>query len=92
LRAAARHQLVEVACPAAYGFVLVEELQIALVELSEPVLPANILEVALVPIRREVDAEDAGFLIATCAGDACRLAAALFCPATNFIMVGCSPG
>src|SRR5437763_1218889 len=90
VNALAVDELAEVAGFAISGFLLEDHRQIGLVELLEEGVPRDRLERRITGACRKVNPEQTGLLARTRrALNSCRLAAAFFGPAPNFIVVGC---
>jgi hypothetical protein len=83
----ATHDFVEVAALAAGGGFLIQQSETALVELVEPIIPADFFERALAAIAGEIEAKDAWIVATLGAGDRTWLGSALFCPAANLVMI-----
>src|SRR3954468_19197291 len=84
----AAHQLEEAALVAALDLLLVEERELLLVALPEPGIPGDVVE-AIFLAPGEVDAQDAGVLVAGLGPLHARgLAAALLRPTTDLVVVG----
>src|SRR5581483_2784099 len=95
-RARGVDELEEAALPPGLRAVLVEELEPLLVELLEELVPGDRFErriaTAFPPVAGEVDAQHAGLIARCCAPDGGRVAAALFDPAADRLVVGRAPG
>src|SRR5579885_2474836 len=86
--AVAADELVEPALGAVTCALLVEERQAVLVKLAEEVLPGDRLQLAFAAVAREVETQDAGVVLLAGALHAAWLAAALFGPTANELVIG----
>src|SRR5215203_2660275 len=85
----AGHELEERAVATIRLVLLVQERKIVLVELAEPLVPVEVLELVLPGATRKVDAEYPGIFPPAGALNRRRHASVLFHPRANLIMIGC---
>src|SRR5205823_4592214 len=83
------HEFEEATLLTACCRVLIEESQILFIELGKELIPCNLFKGILAAITREVDAQNAYFVIAFSSFDGCRLASTGFGPFPDFIVVCC---
>src|SRR5690242_12173001 len=84
----ALHELVEVALLAPGGLLLHEERELGGLELLEEVVPRDVLERALAAVLREVDPDDPDVVPLVRALHRRGLAAPLFCPCPDLLVIG----
>src|SRR5690348_9539668 len=83
-----RDELVEVALLSVLGFLLIEQREVLIVELLEPFVPRDRLQLAATAVAREIEAEHAGVPAPARAADASRLAVTRFRPPSDEFVVG----
>lgn len=83
----AADQLVEIALGTAGGLILVEQRELAFVELLKPFLPGDVLQGVFSAVTRKVEPQHADIILAARAADTGRLCPAFFGPLADLLVI-----
>src|SRR5204862_4139042 len=86
------HEFEEATLPTACCLVLIEESQILFIKLGKELIPCNLFKGILAAITREVDAQNAYFVITFGSFNGCRFTSAGFGPFPDLIVISCGSG